>query len=99
MGTTRVRAIATPGFTPGSMSYLVNEAILFTGDTFRLSEGKVLSPFYRFLNMDTEQQKESIRKLASLKQVKMACTAHTKYTSDWIKAISHQSESKKMGEG
>ena len=32
-GETRIEALATPGHTPGSMSYLVNDSILFVGET------------------------------------------------------------------
>lgn len=32
--------IATPGHTPGSMCYVVNNAFLFTGDTMSLKDGK-----------------------------------------------------------
>ena len=86
VGSTRIRAIATPGHTAGSMSYLVNESILFVGDTFKLKDNQVQA-ISRYINMDTEQQKESIRKLARLDGVQLACTAHTGYTTDFSKAI------------
>ncbi|MCG3219536.1 MAG: MBL fold metallo-hydrolase, partial [Candidatus Heimdallarchaeota archaeon] len=62
LGETVVKGIATPGHTPGSMSYLVNEEILFTGDTVFIKGGKI-GPFYRMINMDTKMQKESIKKI------------------------------------
>ncbi|HUW63265.1 MAG TPA: MBL fold metallo-hydrolase [Spirochaetia bacterium] len=86
VGSIKISAIATPGHTPGSMSYLLNDHILFTGDTICLRDNKVY-PFKRFLNMDTQLQKESIRKLARLGHVQMACTAHTGYTEEFDKAI------------
>lgn len=85
-GSTSIRAIATPGHTPGSMSYLINESILIVGDTFRIINGEVLPLMY--YNMDTEQQKQSIRKLACLNNVKLACTAHRGYTDRFSEAIS-----------
>lgn len=87
VGSIEIRAIATPGHTPGSMSYLVNESILFIGDTFKLVNHKVY-PLQRYINMDTEQQKKSIRKLARLDNVSLACTAHAGYTDDFHEAIS-----------
>lgn len=87
IGSVRIRAIATPGHTPGSMSYLVNESILFVGDTFKLIGNKVY-PKRRYFNMDTERQKESIRKLACLDHVHLACTAHNGYTERFREAIS-----------
>jgi hydroxyacylglutathione hydrolase len=81
-----VKAIATPGHTPGSMSYLVDGFVLFTGDAFKLFNGRVdaLRPY---INMDTERQKESIRKLARLTNVGLACTAHWGYTENFDRAI------------
>jgi len=90
-GATRVEAITTPGHTPGSMSYLVNEALLFTGDTFKLVDHKA-RPTRRYLNLDTEQQIRSIRKLAKLDTVQMACTAHSGYTTEFNQAMADWQE-------
>jgi glyoxylase-like metal-dependent hydrolase (beta-lactamase superfamily II) len=87
VGSTIIRAIATPGHTPGSMSYLVNESILFVGDALRIINGKVCP--IRFYNMDKEQHKESIRKLAYLDNVHLVCTGHRGYTERFNEAISH----------
>lgn len=90
IGIIKVRAIETPGHTPGSMSYLIDDEILFVGDTFKLVDGKAYhnSPFYC---MDVEKQDESFKKLANLKDVKLVFTAHGGYSnnfehvmSDWI---------------
>lgn len=87
VGPTRIRAIATPGHTSGSMSYLVDKSILFVGDAFKLVNNKVY-PKRRFYNMDQEQHKESIKKLAQLEHVRLACTAHNGYTKEFSAAIS-----------
>jgi hydroxyacylglutathione hydrolase len=81
-----VRAIATPGHTPGSMSFLVNDRVLFSGDTLSARNGRIY-PFYRPFNMDTPAQRESIRKLASLRGIDLLCTAHTGCTRDYGRAI------------
>jgi hydroxyacylglutathione hydrolase len=86
-GSIKIQAIATPGHTTGSMSYLINESILFVGDAFKLVENKVL-PKRRYINMNTEQQKASIRKLARLDNICLACTAHNGYTKEFDHAIS-----------
>ena len=89
-GTFKVKAIETPGHTPGSMSYLINDEILFVGDAFKLIDGKAYpnSPFYC---MDSAKQEESIKKLAKLKDVHSVFTAHGGYNNnfasvmaDWI---------------
>ena len=69
----------------GSMSYLINESILIVGDTFRLIKGKACP--IKYYNMDTKKQKESIRKLACLDNVELACTAHRGYTGKFNEAI------------
>ena len=82
IGKTTVRAIATPGHTPGSMSFLVDGTVLFTGDALILRRGRVDgSP--RVWNMDAVAQRQSIRKLAALDNVSLLCTAHTRCTHDF----------------
>ena len=78
IGKIKVAAITTPGHTPGSMSYLVNDSILFTGDTLSIQNGKV-KPFFWLQNMSTRVQKESIKKLLKIDRVKLICTGHTGY--------------------
>jgi hydroxyacylglutathione hydrolase len=87
-GGIRVRAVFTPGHTPGSTSYLADGKALFTGDTLILRNGSA-GAFYRLLNMDTGRQRESIRALAALQGVELLCTAHTGWTRDFAKAMAH----------
>jgi glyoxylase-like metal-dependent hydrolase (beta-lactamase superfamily II) len=82
VGKIKVKAIATPGHTPGSMCFLINEHILLTGDTVTLRNGKVY-PFYSFFNMNTKTQRKSINKLAKLENIWVLCTAHTGCTKDF----------------
>ncbi|MDR2648351.1 MAG: MBL fold metallo-hydrolase [Clostridiales bacterium] len=79
IGPIKVRAIETPGHTPGSMCYLVDEAFLFSGDAFNLISGKAY-PISKRYTMDQKQQIMSIKKLAGLKGVRAAFTAHWGYT-------------------
>jgi hydroxyacylglutathione hydrolase len=50
VGTIRAQAVATPGHTPGAMSFLVNDHALFSGDTLALRNGRV-NTFYRLFNV------------------------------------------------
>lgn len=85
-GKIKVQGIATPGHTKGSMSYLINDSYLFAGDTMSLINSKVHTfPF--FINMDTKTQKESIKKLSNIENVKMLFTAHSGYTTDFYSSV------------
>ena len=86
IGNIKVEVIATPGHTPGQVSYLINGEVLCIGDTLNLENGKV-KPFYKFWNMDHEMDIQSVRKLAKLKNISVLCTAHTGWTKDWDNAI------------
>jgi hydroxyacylglutathione hydrolase len=87
-GAIRVQAIATPGHTPGAMSFLVNDSVLFSGDTLKLQNGQVHT-FHRLLNIDTATQRESIEKLTRLQNVALLCTAHTGCTTDYARAMKY----------
>jgi glyoxylase-like metal-dependent hydrolase (beta-lactamase superfamily II) len=87
IGSTRVKTITTPGHTPGSICYLINESILIAGDAFKLVNGKV-QPRKAYITMDMELQKQSIRKLAGLINIKMICTAHDGCSKHFDEAFS-----------
>jgi glyoxylase-like metal-dependent hydrolase (beta-lactamase superfamily II) len=77
----KVQAISTPGHTPGSMSYLVDDQDLFSGDLLSLQHGKA-KIFNRFFNMDTQTEERSIKKIKNYSNVKYIITAHYGYTAD-----------------
>ncbi len=85
-GDTHIRAIETPGHTPGSMAYLLGGRYLFTGDTCKISDGKIYAGS-RY-TMDFTRQDASIRKLAGLRDVQYVFTAHAGYTDDFDRAFS-----------
>jgi glyoxylase-like metal-dependent hydrolase (beta-lactamase superfamily II) len=87
IGNIKVKAISTPGHTPGSTSYLINDRSLFIGDTLRLVRGKV-RPFTWWLNLDRKAMKLSIRKLSQLQNIDLLATAHSGYTKDFKGAMS-----------
>ncbi|WP_371803710.1 MBL fold metallo-hydrolase [Candidatus Lokiarchaeum ossiferum] len=86
VGQMHVKAIATPGHTPGSSSFLLNNCYLFTGDTLTLHNGEVHT-FYKFITMDMDSQKASIRKLAHLENIRYLFSAHTQFTADFGRAM------------
>lgn len=71
----KVKSIATPGHTPGSMCYVVNDAYLFVGDAMSIKSGEADS-YYDLFNMDADMAIQSITKLAALQNIKYVFTAH-----------------------
>ena len=71
---------------PAFVPFLVDDKVLFTGDTLNLQNGQV-HIFYRLFNMDTSTQKNTIKKLAKLENVVLMCTAHTGTTQNYAHTI------------
>jgi glyoxylase-like metal-dependent hydrolase (beta-lactamase superfamily II) len=86
VGETTIRAIAVPGHTPGSMAYFLNNSILFSGDAFKLVRGQACALRWVW-HMDSAGQEESIRKLARLEGIQLACTAHSGCTREFDRAM------------
>jgi hydroxyacylglutathione hydrolase len=82
----KIQCFLTPGHTPGSMSYLVNDTLLFTGDALRLNQGEI-GKFYRFFNMDTKTATESIGRIIRIPGVRYVFTSHNGYTYHFNDAI------------
>jgi hydroxyacylglutathione hydrolase len=82
----KMQGFLTPGHTPGSMCFLVNDTLLFTGDAIRLNKGKV-GQFYSFFNMDTKTATQSIGKIIRIPRVHYIFTAHNGYTDNFNNAI------------
>lgn len=83
-----IKGILTPGHTPGSMCYLMNNRYLFTGDALSLINWKV-NEFNNFFNMDTKTQIASIDKLSKLENVEYLFTAHHGMSNDFAFAFSN----------
>ncbi|MDD4993988.1 MAG: MBL fold metallo-hydrolase [Paludibacter sp.] len=86
VGNTTVKSIITPGHTPGSMSYLINDSLLFVGDAFGLNHGKVAKP-NAFFSKDMNLAIKSFDKISSLPSVKYIFTAHTGFSSEYKNAV------------
>jgi len=85
LGGLTITAHSTPGHTPGSTSYRVND-YLFTGDLLMLRSGKAEATWSP-LNNDTEQSLVSLKKLATEKNVLRLLTAHSGMTEDFEGAM------------
>ena len=71
----KIRIIHTPGHTPGSVCFVINDDYLFTGDNLIVVDGKA-EHFIEKFNMNTAQQIESIKALPDLKSFKYILMAH-----------------------
>lgn len=83
---THIKCIATPGHTPGSVCYVVNNKYLFVGDAFGLKDGKIDKP-NSFFSADMKTAVQSLSKIANLPAVQYVFTAHNGYSNDYKKAM------------
>ena len=73
IGGHRINCIPAPGHSPGSMAFLLDDTTLFSGDTFRIKNGKpVIHPF----TADKTAALASIEKLVVLGAGKAIYTSH-----------------------
>lgn len=86
IGKIRIRGILTPGHTPGSISYLVNDSWLFVGDAFGLKDGKIDKP-NKVYTMDMKTAILSFNKITHLPKAEFIFTAHSGYTGDYKNAV------------
>ena len=91
IGNIRIKTITTPGHTPGSMSYLINDKYLFVGDAFGLKEGKVDKP-NKFFSGDMKTAIQSFKKITNLPTAAYIFTAHNGFTSDYKNATNTRLE-------
>jgi glyoxylase-like metal-dependent hydrolase (beta-lactamase superfamily II) len=71
----KIRIIHTPGHTPGSVCFIINNDYLLTGDNLVVVNGKA-AHFVDKFNMNTAQQIESIKTIPELKSFKYILMAH-----------------------
>ncbi|MEK6796105.1 MAG: MBL fold metallo-hydrolase [Spirochaetota bacterium] len=85
VGGTSVRAMSTPGHTPGSYSYLIDGKYLFTGDSVILIGGHMKAMGKPFTE-DAALNERTVAALKTLTDVAVLGTAHTGYTTNWDSA-------------
>jgi hydroxyacylglutathione hydrolase len=86
VGKVKVKGIMTPGHTPGSMSYLINDSLLFVGDAFGVKQGKVIKP-NSFFSMNMKQAIQSFDKISNLPTAIYIFTAHTGFSCEYKDAV------------
>ena len=86
VGNLKIQGLLTPGHTPGSMCYIINDKYLFTGDAISLKNGKI-NKFNKMFNMDTKTATNSIVKLIRIPEVEYIFTAHHGYSDDYNYAV------------
>ena len=73
-----VKIMFTPGHTPGSSSYLINERILVTGDLLRLTRKGDIKPFLRVMNKDHRRDAQSVEAMREVvENADYVLTGHT----------------------
>jgi len=82
----KIQGIHTPGHTPGSMCYLINDNYLFVGDAFSLTGGKIDKPNEMY-SKDMKTAIHSLAKIANLPKAEYIFTAHTGYSNDYKTAM------------
>lgn len=85
----KIKCISLPGHTLGSMGYIIDDKYLFSGDAFRIKNGKIDVPYKKLFVMDLEQMKESLKKVSHLKGIEYIFSAHSGFTADFNYAISN----------
>jgi glyoxylase-like metal-dependent hydrolase (beta-lactamase superfamily II) len=85
IGERKVQCILTPGHTPGSMCFLIDDKYLFTGDTVVLETGR----FKRFVELFTMDGDENVKSIHTLvdkvagKNIAYVFSAHHGFTDDY----------------
>lgn len=82
IGALKVKCILAKGHTTGSMCFLIDDHILFTGDILSFKEGK-LGSSVRFFDLDHAQARETIAKIAALPRVEYVFTSHFGFTANF----------------
>lgn len=83
-----IRCIALPGHTSGSMGYIIDEKYLFSGDAFRIKNGKISMPYNKWFVMDVDLMKKSMAKVAALKGIKYIFSGNSGFSANFSFAVS-----------
>jgi hydroxyacylglutathione hydrolase len=83
-----VKCISLPGHTLGSMGYIIDDKYLFSGDAFKIKNGKITVPDLKLFVMDLNEMEKSIERVTKLKGIKYIFASHTGFTADFTFAVS-----------
>lgn len=78
----KIKGILTKGHTLGSMSFIVNEKHLFTGDIMSIKDGEITNEIELF-HMDKKENRENIKILSKLEGIEDIFTAHYGYSNNF----------------
>jgi glyoxylase-like metal-dependent hydrolase (beta-lactamase superfamily II) len=84
----QVKCISLPGHTLGSMGYIIDGKYLFSGDAFRIKNGRIAVPHLKLFVMDLNEMKKSIEKVCTLTGIQYIFTSHSGSTAEFSFAIS-----------
>lgn len=91
VGDIKIQALLVPGHTLGHLCYLVDDTMLFTGDSIALNKDGGWC-FFDIFNYDSRLNKESLvrlRERLDLSRIRYVFTSHNGYTDDVRKAFMH----------
>lgn len=73
-----IKTIFTPGHTPGSASFVVNNKYLFVGDALSIKNNKITC-FPRIFTMDLKEMSKSIEIIQNITDIRLILTGHFGY--------------------
>ncbi|MBQ9048636.1 MAG: MBL fold metallo-hydrolase [Solobacterium sp.] len=91
IGDIKIQALLVPGHTLGHLCYLIDDTMLFTGDSIALNKDGGWC-FFDIFNYDSKLNKESLvrlRERLDLSRIRYVFTSHNGYTDDVRKAFMH----------
>ena len=72
------------------MGYIIDGRYLFSGDAFRIKNGKIAVPNLKLFTMDLNEMKKSIEKVSKLKGIEYIFSSHTGFSDNFDFAVSKQ---------
>ena len=83
-----INCFSLPGHTDGTMGFIIDDKYLFSGDAFRLKNGKIDLPYKKQFVMNLNNMRQSLKKVALLDRVKFIFSSHSGFTADFNFAVS-----------
>jgi hydroxyacylglutathione hydrolase len=90
VGGRKIKCISLAGHTLGSMGYIIDDKYLFSGDAFKIKNGKLAVPYIKIILTNLDSMRASIRKVSKLKEIEYIFTSYSGFTADFQFAVSEQ---------